>query len=203
MTAHLESCPQRKEAIEAADGKRGRRETLYHLIVRDAWRGDYWLHLEINGSASLVDLDEYLRAIWLECCGHLSMFSTGGWGTPEIAMQRTVLPVFRTGDEVTHIYDFGTESQTLIKPVGMRKGKPLTEHPITLMARNNPFEQSCEICGQPATWMCTDCWAEKDEPAFVCDAHVADHEHFEGLMPFVNSPRVGICGYDGPAEPPY
>ena len=203
LVRHLEACPQRKEAIAAADQKRGRRETLYHLVVRDAWSGSYWLHLEINGSAILEELDDYLREIWLECCGHLSMFSVGGWGTPEIAMARRVLTVLRPGTELTHIYDFGTESVTLIKSVGVRKGKPLTTHPIYLMARNNPLEASCSQCDQPATWFCTECWDEDDGHPFFCDEHSEEHEHYDYLMPWVNSPRVGLCGYTGPAEPPY
>jgi hypothetical protein len=203
LIRHLAVCPQRKQAIAAADQKGGRQETLYHLLVRDAWGGSYWLHLEINGSAILSDLDGYLRAIWLECCGHLSMFSVGGWSGAEIPMQRRVLPVFSQDVELTHIYDFGTSSETLIKAVGVREGKPLTEHPIFLMARNDPFEESCSLCDQPATSFCTECWGEESELPFFCDQHAEEHEHEEYLMPWVNSPRVGLCGYYGPAEPPY
>ena len=55
----------------ATDKQPGRNQTLYHLQVQDAWDGNYWLHLEMRGSATLEDLDFYLREIWLECCGHL------------------------------------------------------------------------------------------------------------------------------------
>jgi hypothetical protein len=102
-----------------------------------------------------------------------------------------------------HIYDFGTSSHTLIKPVGVRTGKPLTKHPIYLMARNDPFLESCTLCSQPATYFCTDCWDGQPEYPFFCDQHAEEHEHEEYLMPWVNSPRVGLCGYYGPAEPPY
>ena len=34
--------------------------------------------LEMRGSATLAKLDDYLRAIWLECCGYLSGFTIGG-----------------------------------------------------------------------------------------------------------------------------
>ena len=37
----------------------------------------------------------------------------------------------------------------------------------------------------------------------LCDEHAEEHEHYEGVMAFVNSPRIGMCGYNGPAEPPY
>jgi len=203
LTRHLPACKERKAAIAAADQGPGRRETLYHLLVRDAWSGSYWLHLEMNGSAILDDLDDYLRAIWLECCGHLSRFSVGGWGSDEIPMQRDVLSVLKPGTELTHIYDFGTSSESLIKSVGLRKGKPLTGHPIYLMARNDPFQVSCSLCSRPATSFCTACWEKQDEPPFFCDEHAEEHEHEEYLMLWVNSPRVGLCGYDGPAEPPY
>ncbi|MBK6433513.1 hypothetical protein [Candidatus Amarolinea dominans] len=38
--------------------------------AQDAWGAAISLHLEMRGKATLKDLDEYLRAIWLECCGH-------------------------------------------------------------------------------------------------------------------------------------
>ena len=138
LTRHLEACTERKEAIEAADQARGNEQPLYHLVARDAWGGDYWLHLEMNGSATLTNLDRYLRAIWLECCGHLSQFSIGGWSGNEIPMSRQIQRVFTPGLELTHIYDFGTSSETLVKVVEVREGKLLTSHPIVLMARNEP-----------------------------------------------------------------
>ena len=88
LTRHLDTCVEHKAAIEAANQGRGREQPLYHLVARDAWGGDYWLHLEVNGLATLNDLDRYLRAIWLECCGHLSRFSIGGWRGDEIPMSR-------------------------------------------------------------------------------------------------------------------
>lgn len=80
LVRHLKACPQRQEAISEANQGSGKEQMLYHLQVQDAWWVDLWLHLEMKGSATLADLDHYLRAIWLECCGHLSQFSVGGWG---------------------------------------------------------------------------------------------------------------------------
>ncbi|MFO7695671.1 MAG: hypothetical protein R6X16_00755, partial [Anaerolineae bacterium] len=120
LSRHLGTCSERKEAIEAANQKHGNEQPLYHLVARDAWGGGYWRHLEMNGSATLDDLDCYLRAIWLECCGHLSRFSIGGWSGSEIPMGRQIERVFTLELELTHIYDFGTESQTLIQAVNVR-----------------------------------------------------------------------------------
>jgi hypothetical protein len=71
LSRHLHTCLKRLEAQAAAQG---REEDLYHLLVESAEDRDYWLHLEMRSNATLADLDSYLRAIWLECCGHLSAF---------------------------------------------------------------------------------------------------------------------------------
>jgi hypothetical protein len=159
----------------------------------------------MKGTATLGDLDHYLRAIWLECCGHLSQFSIGGWRGDEIGKARRVERVFAPDVELTHIYDFGTSSETLIKYVDVRQGKPLTRHPIFLMARNAPPEFQCTQCEQPASWLCLECVYDLGQPGTLCDAHAQDHPHtdYGEPMPLVNSPRVGMCGYCGPAEPPY
>ncbi|MEW5958234.1 MAG: hypothetical protein AB1801_10950 [Chloroflexota bacterium] len=205
LSKHLTSCPERQAAITAANQKSGKKDQIYHLQVQDAWGGEYWLHLEMNGSAKLADLDSYLRAIWLECCGHLSQFSVGGWSGDEIPMKSRVAQVFEPGVELTHIYDFGTSSETLVKAVAVREGNPLSRHPIFLMGRNDPPEVPCMECDQPAAWLCLECVYELDESGALCDKHAEDHPHDEygEPMPLVNSPRVGMCGYTGPAEPPY
>ncbi len=205
LSKHLSSCSKRQETVNAANQKLGKTQRLYHLQVQDAWQRDFWLHLEMNGTATLADLDNYLRAIWLECCGHLSRFSVGGWSGDEIPMATRVARVFDSGVQLTHIYDFGTESETLIKVVSVDEGKPLTKHPIFLMARNGMPQAKCMECAQPAAWLCIECLYETEDQGTLCDEHVEDHPHYNygEPMPLLNSPRVGMCGYDGPSEPPY
>jgi hypothetical protein len=104
-----------------------------------------------------------------------------------------------------HLYDFGTTSETDIKVVGPREGKATTKLPIALLARNIMPEAVCQECGELARWLCIECLYEKGESGYLCEAHVEDHPHYNygDPMPLFNSPRVGMCGYDGPAEPPY
>jgi len=205
MARHLSTCLQHQEAINTTDQQPGKAQVLYHLRVQDAWEGDFWLHLEMNGSATLAVLDHYLRAIWLECCGHMSKFCVERWSGNDIPKRRQVEQVFEPGIELTHIYDFGTSSETLVKAVGEREGKPLTPHPITLMARNDPPVEYCMECGRPASWLCFECMYEFDELGILCDEHAKVHPHKDYGEPtrLVNSPRIGMCGYTGPAEPPY
>lgn len=205
MARHLGACDRRQEVIAAADQQPGQVIPLIHLQVRDAWRGDYWMDLEMNGSATLAKLDDYLRAIWLECCGHLSQFSVGGWRGQEIGMGRKAAEVFEPGVELTHIYDFGTESVSLIRAVDVRRGKPTTRHPLALMARNAAPGFTCQECGKPATHLCQECQYDEGQPGLLCEEHAEGHPHEDYGEPFplVNSPRMGLCGYEGPAEPPY
>ena len=41
-------------------------------------------------------------------------------------MKRKIADVFRPDVVVTHIYDFGTSSETLIKAIGVRTGQPIS-----------------------------------------------------------------------------
>ena len=205
MAKHLAGCSERQVVMAKAEGGKAQQQMLYHLLVQDNWGGDFWLHLEMKGEAKLKHLDDYLRAIWLECCGHMSDFFRGRiWGD-KVSKSTPAEKIFSGGMELFHVYDFGTSSETIIRVVDKRKGKPLTAHPITLMARNNLPEMKCMECDQPARWMCVECQYEHEQSGFLCEKHVKKHPHDEYGEPLaiVNSPRLGMCGYDGPAEPPY
>lgn len=205
IARHLSSCARRRTIIEQAERKKADSETLYHLRVQDSWRGEFWLDLEVPASSTLQDIDAYLRGIWLECCGHMSRFSVGGWRGEEIPKSREVGGVFRRGVKLTHIYDFGTSSETLITAVGAREGKPTTPRPVALMARNRMPEAECMACGKPANWLCIECLVEKERWGTLCDEHARTHPHdnYGEPLRLVNSPRMGMCGYEGPAVPPY
>ena len=64
MTRHLKSCSADHDLPQ------GRLARLFHLRVEDAYYPISWIDLEIKAGATLADLDNFLRAIWLECCGH-------------------------------------------------------------------------------------------------------------------------------------
>jgi hypothetical protein len=45
----------------------------------------------------------------------------------------------------------------------------------------------------------------RETSGLLCDVHAEIHPHDECAEPvfLVNSPRMGMCGYTGPDEPPY
>jgi hypothetical protein len=202
MGRHLTTCPRRQEQVAAATGKP---QTLVHLRIQDGYEGAFWFDAEVRGTATLADIDSYLRGIWLECCGHMSRFSLGGWGGTEISKSRRVEAVFADGVELIYIYDFGTESVSRIKAVGSRHATPLSRRPIVLMARNLVPEAACVECDGPASHLCLECQQEWESPGTLCTQHAKIHPHEDYGEPIeiVNSPRLGLCGYTGPADPPY
>jgi len=189
MTRHLE----KHFAGEA--GASGVRVTRLHLLVEGAHSPEYWLHLSIRVDATLKKLDTYLRGIWLECCGHLSQFSVGGgYGGATLGMTRKIGHALLPGQTVFHEYDFGSTTELKIRVLAEHQGDPAKEA-VILLARNTPPEMSCEKCGQPAVWLGED---EEGEYRELCDACAeADGDVKEWLLPVVNSPRAGVCGYTG------
>lgn len=71
MTQHLKSC---KARFARAAEQEGNSQRLFHILVEGKYRPEYWMHLELPAAATLEELDDFLRAVWLECCGHLSEF---------------------------------------------------------------------------------------------------------------------------------
>lgn len=203
LKQHLASCTAWQSVATKTGNSDRKTESLFHLQVQAEGQLEYWLDLEIRGSAKLKDLDNYLRAIWLECCGHASSFSLRGWGSQEIGMSQTIEAVFKSGSALIHIYDFGTESVSKIKRVGSRKGKPVHKRPVVLLARNLAPTYDCEECQKPASWLCFECIAEDETSGLLCNQHMKTHPSDHEAVPIVNSPRIGVCGYTGPADPPY
>lgn len=208
LVRHLKSCDDRNKAVTHANANNGkaREQRLYHLYIKNSYNSDFWLHLELNGNASLKELDDYLRSIWLECCGHMSHFTVGNnaWGD-EISMDRKVYQLLETDMELTHVYDFGSSTVTSIKVADARWGKPLTAHPIFLMARNEMPEAQCDRCNKKAKWLLED-YESYDGSELLCEKHKEeemDNEYIQELLELVNSPRFGVCGYTGPATEPY
>jgi hypothetical protein len=79
MTQHLKHCKQRAVTIAGeADAPSELKTSLFHILVEGHYNPQYWMHLEMPASEELATLDDFLRAVWLECCGHLSAFRING-----------------------------------------------------------------------------------------------------------------------------
>jgi len=206
ITRHLQACQAREEAQAAVNG-RLKPARLFHLVAEGLYDPDYWLHLEIPASLTLEELDQFLRDIWLECCGHLSMFEIAGQRYTQIfddgffsedkPMTAKLGQVFSPGLEMEYEYDFGSSTLLKLKVMDERSGKA-SKKGVQIMARNTPPDIRCVVCGKPATQVCALCIYEGT--GWVCDEHTKNHEcGDEYFLPVVNSPRVGVCAYTGEA----
>ena len=167
----------------------------FHLRV-DA--GDFFLNLLADGDSKLEKLDRYLRAIWLECCGHMSEFGYERWGQ-SIPLSSKVRRVFEKGTSIWYAYDFGSTTELTIRclekyPFGTKNG-------IELLSRNNPLHYKCETCKKNLiSHFCSAHWGGEDQ--YFCqkcaELHEQECEEAEyALGPLYNRPRAGVCAYEG------
>jgi len=337
MTQHLKNCKVRSAQVVEQEKPS---QQLFHLFVEGTHRPGYWMHLELPARATLTNLDDFLRAIWVECCGHLSEFTIEGvaystsqeseWdglslvededdedddegeedgeqeeeeGQPPSmedmarqiaqdlatelkadlkdvplekieeklvqmfaenlppgmststltavrpflgymaqALQQGTLAqeleefeeteddekgadvelseVLAVGKKFSYVYDFGSSTELTFRVIAEREGvipalpDELTEGEkeeededesddedsieLIIMARNEPPELVCHLCGQPATSVASSVSEyESLEETALCKDCAEKSEDIEGLLPLVNSPRVGVCGYSG------
>jgi hypothetical protein len=153
----------------------------------------YWLFLDIAVDAVLGDLDSFLRQIWLECCGHMSVFSRKEFDGAKFNMKKKISD-FKPGDKLWYAYDMGTSTELTIAIIAETQ-RPKQKEKLRLLARNTAPEFDCP-CGKPATSLCLECGYEADN-RFLCDDCAKTHEHEDALLPVVNSPRMGECAYEG------
>lgn len=193
MGKHLKSCRQKEDTPKAQKG--------FHLVVEGRHSPGYWMHLEVPAKTTLEEIDHFLRDIWLECCGHLSAFTIEGkeysfspMGIEEgidVAIGKLLSP----GMKFYHEYDFGTTTELTLRVLSEEKVKAGDE-PIRLLARNDSPKIACDECEKAATQVCVECMWEGG--GWLCDECAQEHECGEEmLLPVVNSPRVGMCGYTG------
>jgi len=211
----------------------------------------FWLDLEVPLDLPLVDLDDFLRAVWVECCGHLSHFVAtyqgatiyfevhpeepiptkedlekefrldrdsitdpsaplwvrfaqafpGPGGAEMPANLFTVGDLAQVVDRFVYEYDFGTTSRLNLQVQARYTGpRPEGKPAIRVLSRNFKPRIPCDVCDKPAEFLAVD-----DEGYYqaLCKQH-ADEAYDKGeaeyLYPLVNSPRTGLCGYEGPYE---
>jgi predicted nucleic acid-binding OB-fold protein len=204
MTRHIKSCAIKNGGYKANEAGS---DTCFLLHVTDSYNKSYSLHLMVDGCVRLEELDRYLRDIWLECCGHLSHFQINGEyyesyteSSYERGMEDEIIELFYPGLTVAYEYDFGSTTYLSIsvdgafEPAGKERG-------IRLLARNKPIKYECEKCEKVAEFQYFDPY--NGECGIVCSSCKDKMEQENDEIDFsecINSPRSGVCGYDGPAD---
>jgi hypothetical protein len=219
MSRHLRACLPESPGDSAlhlriADARRT--DYWIHLAVAtdttlaslDSFLRRFWL--ECCGHMSAFEIG----SVWYEKPTSEGELSIGLGPTPrsmDVPIGSVVEP---DDDEFVYEYDFGTTTALDIRVVDAgswsvdaladrltgdlaRNGD---ETGIVLLARNRPPEVDCGVCGDPATQVCTTCLRERGPDAWLCASCASDHEEDcarPTYLPYVNSPRTGVCGYTG------
>ena len=176
-------------------------------LVRANGGGPYWLYARVSGKAKLSGLDDLLRSVWVECCGHLSSFSDGnvtylsmsdGFGDPrEKTMKVNAVKVLAGSGGLGYTYDFGTSTELGVEFVCMCSGAGMKKS-VELAARNAEIKYDCSECGAKgaAAEICTECMWDDEGGGMMCAECAKKHDD-EDFLPVANSPRMGMCGYTG------
>lgn len=206
MKKHLSTCRVRQNQLAAETGSK--RCGYFELAIYPKYNRNYWLFIEVRETATLKDVDSFLRDIWLECCGHLSAFDINGtsyeimpakdtfWGEPAKGMNYKLKTVLEKGMTIGYEYDFGSTTELMITVVNYRIGYWKKEK-LTILSRNNPPILICDECGEkPAVAICAICaW---EGTGLLCEDCIETHGcGDEMLLDVCNSPRMGVCGYTG------
>jgi len=152
---------------------------------------DYWLYADVAKERTLTELDAFLRGIWLECCGHLSGFRAADGVT---IRQVKKFGEFGVGDKFIFDYDLGTTTECHIAVVGETK-RPAQKKGARLLIRNVPPVFNCSGCDKRAEYICVECSGTGKYP-YLCLRCAKKHAH-ERISKTANSPRSGVCAYDG------
>ena len=106
--------------------------------------------------------------------------------------------VVKVGQKFTYEYDFGSTTELNLRVVSERDGviqEGEEDDPVTILARNMPPVILCKVCGKPATKVVAG-YFNVEENAY-CNKCARRSEDSDMMLPIVNSPRVGVCGYTG------
>ena len=174
------------------------------FILKVLGPGGFWLYVGVAESTTLEKLDEFLREIWLECCGHLSNFEINGITyTSKENMDSSfddkninvkVKKLFYTGLKFKHTYDYGSTTTLTLTVHSECFDDIATKDPVELLARNLKQSYECGKCKNLATVVHSD-YMYEDEYPFRCDECVKDEDE-EMFLKVVNSPRMGTCAYE-------
>lgn len=188
-----------------------------YYVIRVEADDLFWMVVQVAKNYTLQDIDEFLRSVWLDCCGHASGFRIGDYFydySSEYDMDSDSKSIKSKLSSVldqknmsfSHSYDFGTE--TTLQLTVLESATSLISDirtKVRLLAIHDPVKFICDKCGGAATSVCGFCsiW----EPgSILCDSCMEKHSCYVDddscSMQLVQSPRTGMCGYEGPVAVP-
>ena len=151
---------------------------------------EYIMYAIFGTKCKFSHIDEFLKKRWCECCGHLSTLDKIVFLENEMAMTEIKFNILISKhvnvDQFRYQYDMGSTTTIFFRIVKKLDGIE-TNTNIELLYHNEPYKLKCK-CKKEALYiyegekLCEECKEDVDEP--------------ECALSIVNSPRVGMCGYE-------
>ena len=108
--------------LQASDWPTGDEPSLL-IMAQGRYQKKYWLVVLARHDARLGDLDQLIRDVWVECCGHLCAFRIGDdayYSEPESYTDDMHIPlshVVAPGSTFIYDYDFGSTTSLELKVI--------------------------------------------------------------------------------------
>jgi len=107
----------------------------------------------------------------------------------EVPLER----VLKVGQKFSYIYDYGSSTYINLRVVGEREGIiQEKKEPVQLIAQNTVPAFPCTVCGKPATMVAMGYFTESIANSVFCTVCAKKQDREEGMLPIINSPRVGV-----------
>lgn len=200
---HFLSCQRREQLFEKMKQKLVNQ--WFYIRVQSS---PYWIDVIIPKQSMLDDLDHYLRCIWLECCGHLShfriqeleyeRFQSEDWLIEgeelSLGMDINLKKVLDLGSKFSHFYDYGSTTELQLEV--LKELQFPVKKSTLLCARNKPPVFECSVCKKTASKICGIFQNHSCEKCVKLSFKNSCCSE-DTFLPLLNSPRTGVCGYDG------
>ena len=194
VPAHLQKC--------ILGEKNGTKHHTFILKIADRDMRRYWMFLKMYGTATLEDLDAFLREEWLECCDHMSefMINNGSYGridnnSWEYECQDNRIEIDKVlskGLVFSHTYDFGDATTLGITVIDEYFEDEQPKNKIEILIKNNKIDHRCKLCRKSADVLCTECY----HIGMIYLCHDCEDKHGgHATCAVANSPRIGTCCY--------
>jgi hypothetical protein len=163
------------------------------LLIRLTGRSErkYWMMVLAGQEATLSELDDLIRTVWMDGDEHLSGFrigyvdvsSDGVDGNMNISIRDILVP----GDTCTYTYDYGSSTEVTI--TALRHIPVFPEgQAIRILARNRGTTRRCGTCGDAADYH------SEDRPYhYYCTRCVDTAPKGADTIHLSNAPRDGGC----------
>ncbi|GAA0122440.1 MAG: hypothetical protein KID00_14210 [Clostridium argentinense] len=210
---HIKNCKNRLSIIEKNNNIAGRNVEKFILLIKDKYIKDFWMYISMEKNAKLKDLDNFIRHVWVECCYHLSCFNIrnktygesriedGIWDDYDGNLNIKIKNLVQIKSIFEYEYDFGYTTYLTIKVID-EFSDIKTKNSIEILARNNEPTVKCSDCDKNAKYE----FIDNDEgfKKYLCDECIKNYNQSEDNyleeIEFTNSPRFGICDYEGEKE---